>query len=197
MTQRRKSTAARRVGEAPVVEDLEKEVPDGCRMPSRTRRAAPPRTARLGTDEIKAPPRVGGRIGRRRSSDSGLLNSLMSRRIIRSGDPKRNSASALAISVLPVPVGPTKRKTPSGRRRIGDAGFHQGHPLDEQWTASGCPSTRASKNARTWSTASGAEDRGRTSGEPRRGGESGQHVGSVEAGAGPGLPRLPRWPSPA
>ena len=39
----------------------------------------------------------------------------MSSRTSRSAEPNRNSASVFAISVLPVPVGPTKRKTPSGR----------------------------------------------------------------------------------
>src|SRR3954463_15548454 len=39
----------------------------------------------------------------------------MSRRIIRSGEPNRYSASALAISVLPVPVGPTNSSTACGR----------------------------------------------------------------------------------
>src|SRR5690349_23084955 len=41
---------------------------------------------------------------------SGDLYSLMSRRISLSLPPKRYSASALASSVLPTPVGPTKKR---------------------------------------------------------------------------------------
>ena len=57
----------------------------------------------------------------RRSMLSSVWNSLMSSRTRRSGEPKRNSASAFASSVLPVPVGPTNRKTPSGR--VGSVSF--------------------------------------------------------------------------
>ena len=52
---------------------------------------------------------------RSRSRLSGVWYSLMSRRRSRSSEPKTKALNAFAISVLPVPVGPTKRKTPSGR----------------------------------------------------------------------------------
>ena len=42
------------------------------------------------------------------------LYSLMSSLIIFFSLPKRNSAKALATSVLPTPVGPRKSSTPSG-----------------------------------------------------------------------------------
>ena len=44
----------------------------------------------------------------------GVWNSLMSRRIMRSTEPNRYSATVLASSVLPVPVGPANRNTPIG-----------------------------------------------------------------------------------
>ena len=70
----------------------------------------------LRTEETRAAPRCSCVVSESsRSSDSGVWYSLMSRRTSRSADPKRNAASDFAISVLPVPVGPTKRKTPSGR----------------------------------------------------------------------------------
>ena len=50
-----------------------------------------------------------------RRAEPGFWYSLMSSRIIRSPEPKRCSASAFAISVLPVPVGPTKSSTACGR----------------------------------------------------------------------------------
>ena len=45
---------------------------------------------------------------------SPLPYSPMSKRITRSRLPNRNSASALASSVLPTPVGPTKKSVASG-----------------------------------------------------------------------------------
>ena len=70
----------------------------------------------LRIDEISAAPRDSAVVSEsRRSRDSGVWYSLMSSRTRRSAEPKRNSASAFAISVFPVPVGPTKRNTPSGR----------------------------------------------------------------------------------
>ena len=43
------------------------------------------------------------------------MNSDMSKRISDFSDPKRNSASRLATSVFPTPVGPRKKKQPTGR----------------------------------------------------------------------------------
>src|SRR6201981_891592 len=42
------------------------------------------------------------------------MNSLMSRRVSDCSSSKRNSASALASSVLPTPLGPRKRNEPIG-----------------------------------------------------------------------------------
>ena len=47
-----------------------------------------------------------------RAAAPGTLYSLMSRRTSRLSSPNRYSARALAISVLPVPVGPVNRNTP-------------------------------------------------------------------------------------
>jgi len=72
-----------------------------------------------------------------RSSASGPCSSLISRRIIRSGEPKSHSASALAIAVFPVPVGPAKRKTPSGRRASFSPALTSATRSTRQSTASG------------------------------------------------------------
>jgi hypothetical protein len=45
---------------------------------------------------------------------------------MRSADPNKNSASDLATSVFPVPVGPAKRKTPIGQPR-----FQHCDPVDQ------------------------------------------------------------------
>ncbi len=49
-----------------------------------------------------------------RSAAQASMNSLMSKRNRRSGEPKRKVASSRASSVLPTPVGPTKRNVASG-----------------------------------------------------------------------------------
>ncbi len=58
-----------------------------------------------------------------------------------------NSASVFASSVLPVPVGPTKRKTPSGR--VGSVSPALTSAMRSTMTLTACswPSTRSSKNA--------------------------------------------------
>jgi hypothetical protein len=67
------------------------------------------REGSLRTDEISAEPRASAVVSeRRRSNASGDWYSLMSTRISRSAEPNRNSARVFAISVFPVPVGPTK-----------------------------------------------------------------------------------------
>ena len=54
----------------------------------------------------------------------------MSSRIIRSTEPNKNSETALASSVLPVPVGPASRNTPIGLFGIVQAGLEHGDPCD-------------------------------------------------------------------
>ena len=66
------------------------------------------RTRRVSSPSPWALPRMS------RSAAQGSMNSLMSKRNIRSGEPKRNVASSRASSVFPTPVGPTKRKVASG-----------------------------------------------------------------------------------
>src|SRR4029077_14675255 len=61
----------------------------------------------------------------------------MSKRTIRSSSPKSASASALASSVLPTPVGPRKRKLPTGR-------FGSFNPPRARITASATASTASS-----------------------------------------------------
>ena len=101
-----------------------------------------------------------------RSRLCSVWNSVMSSRTRRSADPKRNSASAFAISVLPVPVGPTKRNTPSGRVGSVRLALIRAMRSTRQSTASGWPSTRAVKNCRTSSRSSGASGSTTWSGRP-------------------------------
>jgi hypothetical protein len=103
---------------------------------------------------------------RSRSRLSGVWYSLMSRRTSRSSEPKTKALNALAISVLPVPVGPTKRKTPSGRVGSVSPAFTSAMRSTRQSTASGCPSTLASKKARTRSRLSVARGSSTWSGSP-------------------------------
>ena len=167
ITQRRKSTVAPvLVGQPAVVEDLEEEVPDRLR-------------GLLELVEQDDGERVlahrGDRAARRRSMFvsarsrswlSGVWYSLMSSRTSRSAEPKRNSASALAISVLPVPVGPTKRKTASGRLGSVRPALTSAIRSTRQSIASGWPSTRARRSARTSSRSSGASGSRIASGSP-------------------------------
>ena len=50
---------------------------------------------------------------------------------MRPGSPKSSSARARASSVLPTPVGPTKRKHAEGLVRIGQPGLDQGDQIDD------------------------------------------------------------------
>ena len=118
---------------------------------------------------------------RSRSKASGDWYSLMSIRTSRSADPKRNSARVLAISVLPVPVGPTKRNTPSGRVGSVTPALIIAMRSTMQSTASGCSSTRSVKKERTSSSGSGAAASSSASGKPGARCQRGQHVPAVEA----------------
>ena len=121
--------AAARVAQPAVVEDLQEQVPDArvgllelVQQHDRERLAADPADQRGVVD-----------VARRRACAArvpGFWYSLMSSRIIRSPEPKRYSASALAISVLPVPVGPTNSSTACGRVGIGQARLEQRDALD-------------------------------------------------------------------
>ena len=51
----------------------------------------------------------------KRATEPRSWNSLMSKRTRRSPLPNSSSASALAVSVLPTPVGPTNKNVASGR----------------------------------------------------------------------------------
>ncbi len=73
---------------------------------------------------------------------------------MRSGEPNRNSASVLAISVLPVPVGPAKRKTPRGRVGSVTCALIMATRSTRHSMASDCPSTRPSKWRRNESRSS-------------------------------------------
>ena len=98
----------------------------------------------------------------------GFWYSDRSSRIIRSPDPNRYSASALAISVLPVPVGPTKSSTPSGRVGSVRPALSSATRSTTHSTASGWPITRVAKNARSSSTSSRERSSSIASGIPER-----------------------------
>ena len=119
------------------------------------------------TDEISADPRASAVVSdSRRSNASGDWYSLMSMRISRSADPNRNSARVFAISVFPVPVGPTKRNTPRGREGSVTPALIIAMRSTMQSTASGCSRTRSVKNAFTASSGSGAAASRSASGSP-------------------------------
>ena len=117
-----------------------------------------------------------------RSSASGVWNSLMSSRTSLATEPNMNSASVFASSVLPVPVGPTKRNTPSGRVGSVSPALTSAIRSTMTPTASSCPSTRSLKKPRTSSRSSGrlgVEQRERKSRKRR---ERREHVAGVERG---------------
>ena len=72
----------------------------------------------------------------------------MSRRIIRSTEPNRNSETALASSVLPVPVGPANRNTPIGLSGSFSPALSMAMRSTMASTASSWPITRAVKKSR-------------------------------------------------
>ncbi len=103
-----------------------------------------------------------------RHAEPAFWYSLMSIRTIRSPDPNRNSASALAISVLPVPVGPTNSSTACGRVGSVSPALISATRSTMQSTASGWPITRALKNARSAAMSSRSRSSSRVSGSPER-----------------------------
>ncbi len=110
--------------------------------PSRTRPAARPRTAGGGSGRPASASSSSRRRPSIRRAEPGFWYSLMSSRIIRSPEPNRNSASALAISVLPVPVGPTNSRTACGRVGSVSPAFTSATRSTMHSTASGWPTTR-------------------------------------------------------
>ena len=121
---------AARVAQPAVVEHLQEQVPDarvgllelveqhdGERLAAdRADQRARPRASRVAEHPPRASPGSGTRSCRAGSSGRG--------------EPNRYSASALAISVLPVPVGPTNSSTACGRVGIGQPRLDQRDPLD-------------------------------------------------------------------
>ena len=71
----------------------------------------------------------------------------MSIRMSRRSSWKRNSARALASSVLPVPVGPTNRNTPTGRRGCLRPARAARTASATARTACSCPITRAPRTS--------------------------------------------------
>ncbi len=79
----------------------------------------------------------------------------MFRRTSLSAEPKRYSASSLASCVLPTPVGPAKRNTPSGRRGSFRPALSSATERSTAATASVCPSSRSPKKRSVSSRSSG------------------------------------------
>ena len=167
MTQRRKSTSRPwRSVRRPSSKTCRKMSRTGCAAFSNSSSRITAKGS-LRTDEISVAPCPSTTVSlRSRSNDSCVWYSLMSSRISRSGEPKRNSASAFAISVFPVPVGPTKRKTPNGRVGSVTPALIIAIRSTMQSTASRCSRTRRAKNVRTSSSGSGAAASSRASGSP-------------------------------
>ena len=127
---RKSAVCAARIAQPPVVEHLQEQVPDArvgllelVEQHDRERLAADPGHER----------RVGsGLVGRRASGarcrGSGTRD--RSSRIIRSPEPNRYSASALAISVLPVPGRADEQQHGLRPRRVGQPRLEQRDALD-------------------------------------------------------------------
>jgi hypothetical protein len=109
------------VRQAAVVEDLEQDVEDVgvglLDLVEEQHRVRPPPHL-LGELPCLLVADVAGRRPTRRETVCRSWNSLMSKRTIRFSSPNKASASARASSVLPTPVGPRKRKLPTGPLRI-------------------------------------------------------------------------------
>ena len=103
-----------------------------------------------------------------RRAEPGFWYSLQSIRIIRSPEPNRCSASALAISVLPVPVGPTNSSTACGRVGSVSPAFSSATRSTMHSTASGWPITREPKKTRSASTSSRTRSSSSSGGSPER-----------------------------
>ncbi len=85
---------------------------------------------------------------------------------MRSREPKTNSARAFESSVLPTPVGPAKKSTPTGRRWSARPALITAMISVTRSTAPSWPLTRARKNSLTRSGSSGMSSRRSTSGIP-------------------------------
>ena len=93
--------------------------------------------------------------------------SLMSMRTMARSSSKRKSASALASSVLPTPVGPRKRNEPVGPVGVGDAGPRCGvRRRDTARTASVWPMSRAPRSSSMRSSFSVSPSSSRPAGMP-------------------------------
>ena len=111
--------AALRVGEAAVVEDLQEDVEDvAVRLLDLVEEDDGVGAPADGFGELAA--FLVADVAGRRADEAGdgvrSMYSLMSMRTMASSSSKRNSARALASSVLPTPVGPRKMNEPMGRR---------------------------------------------------------------------------------
>ena len=154
------------VGEPAVVEDLEEQVPDWPRGLVELVEQHDRERVLADRGHERRPIGVDARVREQTIEAVGLWNSLMSRRTSRSAEPNRNSASAFAISVFPVPVGPTNRKTPSGRVGSVTPALIIAMRSTTASTASSCPRTRRAKNSRVSSSRSGIEASSISSGNP-------------------------------
>ena len=189
----RKSAAlAARIAQPPVVEDLQEEVEDArlgllelVQQHDAERLAADP------ADQRRVVELAVARASAARSPGSGT-------RSCRAGssgrrEPNRYSASALAISVLPVPVGPTNSSTACGRVGSVSPALSSATRSTMHSTASGWPITRAAKNARSASTSSRSRSSSSDGRQPGALGDRRQHVGHRQrrrrpAGAGASPP---------
>ncbi len=169
------------VGQPTVVEDLQEDVPD--RLAAFSNSSSSTTAEGIASESTRS----GGTARLRRSCRRAVaretpVSGTRSCRSERGGsvEPKRNSASAFAISVLPVPVGPTKRKTPSGRVGSVTPGLDHRNPLDDAVDRVGLLEDACSKNVRTSSRGAARRDRGARAGVPTRR-ERREHVAAREA----------------
>ena len=92
--------------------------------------------------------------------------SLMSKRAIRRSSPKKNRARDLAISVLPVPVGPVKRSDAIGLRGRVKPALVVARSSTINFTAALCPITRSSNHLVVRSTSKLTSSSSRNDGKP-------------------------------
>ena len=106
------------------------------------------------------------RLPRNRGTASQPENSLMSKRAMRWSEPNRKVARALAVSVLPTPVGPTNRKLPRGRPMSDSPALMTVTRSVISDTAWSWPMSRRWKAARISSAGSFSSSRTKNSGRP-------------------------------
>ena len=130
MQWRKSATWPMRVGQPAVVEHLQEQVPDrGVRLLELVEQHHGERLLAHAVDERVVS--VASPLPRILCVVSAVWNSLMSRRIMRSTEPNRYSATVLASSVLPVPVGPANRNTPIGLPGSLRPGLEHGDAVDD------------------------------------------------------------------